>query len=333
MEEAIGRLKTYEERIKYKKGKQVDNQEKLMFIRHESKGKHFRGRGRGKHRFSQGKSHEKFKRGKMENPLIGILIKTTSRNQAMILANYNVTNVRLDLGYRQFRERLVEFNAIRVRLVTDSAARVCLVVQLAPTGTPLMLDSYTFDMCMQSWGRSSYARAMIELRVDVDLNDNIVAAMPKITREGYYTCTCEINNLKKNSQTSRGISVGQKMGFKPKQVYQPVSKKPFEEPTSVNKKKNVEPTKENVDASSYSTTPVIEKIDKIEKLIIEGKVTLVDNDGKPLEKVSSSCDYDSEDEVESVDNDMAKFLAENDGYCNTPKNACRSGILYGGVTS
>nr|GEZ36703.1 zinc finger, CCHC-type [Tanacetum cinerariifolium] len=31
MEEAIGRLKTYEERIKYKKGKQVDNQEKLMF--------------------------------------------------------------------------------------------------------------------------------------------------------------------------------------------------------------------------------------------------------------------------------------------------------------
>nr|GEW57932.1 zinc finger, CCHC-type [Tanacetum cinerariifolium] len=61
MEEAIGRLKTYEEIIKYKKGKQVDNQEKLMFIRNESKGKYFRGRGRGKHIFSQGKSHEKFK--------------------------------------------------------------------------------------------------------------------------------------------------------------------------------------------------------------------------------------------------------------------------------
>ncbi|GJZ42978.1 ribonuclease H-like domain, reverse transcriptase, RNA-dependent DNA polymerase [Tanacetum coccineum] len=35
MEETIGRLKTYEERIKYKKCKQVDNQEKLMFTRHE----------------------------------------------------------------------------------------------------------------------------------------------------------------------------------------------------------------------------------------------------------------------------------------------------------
>nr|GEZ72216.1 zinc finger, CCHC-type [Tanacetum cinerariifolium] len=31
LEEKIGRFKTYEERIKYKKGKQVDNQEKLMF--------------------------------------------------------------------------------------------------------------------------------------------------------------------------------------------------------------------------------------------------------------------------------------------------------------
>ncbi|GJX85676.1 nucleotide-diphospho-sugar transferase [Tanacetum coccineum] len=48
-------------------------------------------------------------------------------------------------------------------------------------GTPLMLDSYTSDMCMESWGRSSYARVMIELRADVELKDNIVVAMPKIT--------------------------------------------------------------------------------------------------------------------------------------------------------
>ncbi|GKA22672.1 hypothetical protein Tco_0708634 [Tanacetum coccineum] len=41
-------------------------------------------------------------------------------------------------------------------------------------GTSLMLDSYTSDMCMQSWGRSSYARVMIELRADVELKDNIV---------------------------------------------------------------------------------------------------------------------------------------------------------------
>nr|GEV51109.1 Gag-Pol polyprotein [Tanacetum cinerariifolium] len=74
-------------------------------------------------------------------------------------------------------------------------------------GTPLMFDSYTSDMCMQSWGRSSYARVMIELQVDVELKDNIVMAMPKITREGHYTCVGEKKTVKKPSQTSRGVSV------------------------------------------------------------------------------------------------------------------------------
>nr|GEU73429.1 hypothetical protein [Tanacetum cinerariifolium] len=59
-------------------------------------------------------------------------------------------------------------------------------------GTPLMLDSYTSDMCMQSWGMSSYARVMIELQVDVELKDNIVMAMPKIIREGHYTCNVRV---------------------------------------------------------------------------------------------------------------------------------------------
>nr|GEZ91350.1 zinc finger, CCHC-type [Tanacetum cinerariifolium] len=66
LEEAVGRLKTYEERIKYKKGKHVDNQEKLMFTRHENKGKYFRGHGRGKHKFSQERNHENFKEEKKE---------------------------------------------------------------------------------------------------------------------------------------------------------------------------------------------------------------------------------------------------------------------------
>nr|GEY70826.1 hypothetical protein [Tanacetum cinerariifolium] len=111
-------------------------------------------------------------------------------------------------------------------------------------GTPLMLDSYTYDMCMQSWGRSSYARVMIELRADVELKDNIVVAMPKITKVGHYTCNVRVEyewkpsrcssykvfghaheecpkntgasekkTVKKPSQASRGVPVGQKMAF------------------------------------------------------------------------------------------------------------------------
>nr|GEV66754.1 hypothetical protein [Tanacetum cinerariifolium] len=63
-----------------------------------------------------------------------------------------------------------------------------------------------------------------------------------------------------------------------------------------------------------STTLIIEKIDKVEILIIDGKITLVDDEGKPFEKVVSSGDYDSEDEVALVDNEMASFLAKKDGY-------------------
>ncbi|GJU47969.1 zinc finger, CCHC-type containing protein [Tanacetum coccineum] len=66
LEEAIGRLKTYEERIKHKKGRQVDNQEKLMFTRLDSRGKNFRGRGRGKPKFSHNNNHDRFREEKKD---------------------------------------------------------------------------------------------------------------------------------------------------------------------------------------------------------------------------------------------------------------------------
>ncbi|GKF74542.1 hypothetical protein Tco_0220874, partial [Tanacetum coccineum] len=61
-------------------------------------------------------------------------------------------------------------------------------------GTPLMLDSYTFDMCIQYWGRSSYARALIKIRADVELKDNIMVAMPKLVGESFYTCNIRVEH-------------------------------------------------------------------------------------------------------------------------------------------
>ncbi|GKD98305.1 hypothetical protein Tco_1382202, partial [Tanacetum coccineum] len=43
--------------------------------------------------------------------------------------------------------------------------------------------------------------------------------------------------------------------------------------------------------------------------VIDGNVTLVNDEVKPLANVDSSGDHDSEDEVASVDNEMANFLA------------------------
>nr|GEZ76047.1 zinc knuckle CX2CX4HX4C [Tanacetum cinerariifolium] len=53
---------------------------------------------------------------------------------------------------------------------------------------------------------------------------------------------------------------------------------------------------------------------KIKKLLIDGKVTLVDDEGKPLEKVDSSGDHDSEDEVTSVDKKWQVRLQKKVGY-------------------
>nr|GEV78816.1 hypothetical protein [Tanacetum cinerariifolium] len=246
--------------------------------------------------------------------------------------------------------------------------------------TPLMLDSYTSDMCMQSWGRSSYARVMIELRADVELKDNIVVAMPKITKEGHYTCnvrveyewkpprcsSCKVfghiheecskntgagekKTVKKPSQTSRGVLVGPKMGFKPHKEYRLVPKKSTVS-SNGNKKKGVKPTIEvsnsnpfdvlnsvdtdgefgtnrgttnlvnnratssrssfiNVDNSSSGTTLIIEKIRMFEDLLTSEQAILVDKAGNPLKNVEFPGDNDSEDEVVSVDNDMTRSIA------------------------
>nr|GEY59267.1 hypothetical protein [Tanacetum cinerariifolium] len=52
-------------------------------------------------------------------------------------------------------------------------------------------------------------------------------------------------------------------------------------------------------------TPIIDTIGKYEN---DGQAIFIDEDGNPLKKVEYSGDYDSEDEVASVDNDMARSM-------------------------
>ncbi|GKE07121.1 hypothetical protein Tco_1399139 [Tanacetum coccineum] len=159
----------------------------------------------------------------------------------------------------------------------------------------------------------------------------------------------EKKTVKKPSQTSRGVQVGPKMGFKPQKEYRPVPKKTIAS-FSGNKKKGVEPTIEvsnsnpfdvlnsvdndeelgtyrgatnllnneaissgssfmNVDNNSIGTTPIMDKIRKFENLVIDGQAVLVDKDGNPLKKVEYPCDHDSEDDVASVDNDSEDEVA------------------------
>nr|GEX48197.1 hypothetical protein [Tanacetum cinerariifolium] len=99
-------------------------------------------------------------------------------------------------------------------------------------------------------GRSSYGRAMIELRADVELEDTIMVAMPKLVGERFYVC--------------------------------------------------------NILVEYEWKAP---RIDKLKRQIIEGKLTLVDDDGKPLPKVVSTENANSDSEVEDVVDDHAVFIA------------------------
>ncbi|GJS29083.1 hypothetical protein Tco_0489703 [Tanacetum coccineum] len=263
------------------------------------------------------------------------------------------------------------------------------VVAAKDFASPSMIDepivkekhSSLVDISIPNVEKTDLRSTMIELRVDVELKDTIVVAMPKLTREGFYTCTVRVEyewkpprcacckvfghiqdeclknpglgvakNLKKPSQAYRGVPVSLKVRFKPvKQAFRPVYTKPTAN-TSGNKKNDVEPTKKvsnsnpfdvlnsvendvdlgtngrtsnlvskepnssgssfwNVESSSTSTTSIVDKIRKFEKLIIDRKVTLVDDEGEPVKKVDYLADHDSVDEIASVDNDMARFMA------------------------
>nr|GEW62866.1 retrotransposon protein, putative, Ty1-copia subclass [Tanacetum cinerariifolium] len=70
----------------------------------------------------------------------------------------------------------------------------------------------------------------------------------------------------------------------------------------------------NINNSSTGTTFIIDKIEKFEELITSGKATLVDAADNPLKKVKFPDNYDSEDEVASVDNDMARSMAFKRNY-------------------
>nr|GEW72365.1 hypothetical protein [Tanacetum cinerariifolium] len=176
---------------------------------------------------------------------------------------------------------------------------------------PLILKKWNSDVNIFKKCRSSYVRVMIKVWAAVELKDNIVVVMPKLVGEGFHTCNVRVEYEWKPPDVSKKNNVS----------------------TSGNKKKNVKPTKEvsksnlfdvlnsvknDVDlTTSGGTSNLTSKKANSSgsPLIIDGMATLVDDDDKLLTMVVSSSDHDSEDEVASVDNDMANFLASKDvGY-------------------
>nr|GEX33559.1 hypothetical protein [Tanacetum cinerariifolium] len=219
-------------------------------------------------------------------------------------------------------------NGIDVVILVDSIWAIS--ERFANTAYGFFLKKKVAYPVVANYGRSSYARVMVKLRADVELKDNIIVAMLKITMEGHYTC------------------------FKPQKEYRPVTKNPNGS-SSGNKKKGVEPTIEvsnlnpfdvlnsvdndgefgtnkgtnnlvnnettssesffmNIDNDGEfaSNTPIGAKIEKIERQIGEGKLRLLDNDGNPIVPTSI---MESDSEVEVVFDETANLrIPTSDKY-------------------
>ncbi|GJU02367.1 cytokinin dehydrogenase 3-like protein [Tanacetum coccineum] len=215
-------------------------------------------------------------------------------------------------------------------------------------GTPLMLDSYTSDMCMQSWGRLSYARVMIELRAYVELKDNIVVAMPKITMEGHYTCNVRVEyewkpprcsscrvfghihkeclkntgvvekkTVKKPSQTSQGVSVDNDVEFGTNEGTTNLVNNGATSSGSFFM--NIDN-----DGEYASNTPIGEKIDKIKQKICEGKLRLLDNNGNPLVPTGI---VESDSELEVVFDETANLRISTSGKDRSDKGYGTNSLL------
>lgn len=307
-------------------------------------------------------------------------------------------------------------------------------------GRPIMLDSYTSTMCLKSWGRNSYARALVEVSSKEALLDSLVVAIPYPNGSGHSLekiyieyewkpprCeTCKVFDHNDDGCTKRvkpvmeNKSLVDEEGFveaykkkgkgklqgtnrqvdgirfqKPKvsYYYRPVTKpknggasasKPSVQSNTGSPTVNVgstfcnEPTNDltssttpprddqgknnnwvddinlvdlknsfdvlteqdsvlepvigttctpevisssskNTSPSPMKNTPIVDKIGKLEKLIIDGKATLVDDDGKPLKnnkvgsnpfsKVGNVVVSDSEDD-EVFDDHIGSLYSE-----------------------
>ncbi|GKB10689.1 RNA-directed DNA polymerase, eukaryota, reverse transcriptase zinc-binding domain protein [Tanacetum coccineum] len=242
-----------------------------------------------------------------------------------------------------------------VPLVAHTSYRLSLIA--TKIGTPMMLDSYTNSMCLESYGRSSYARILIKIDACIGFSDNLIMAIFELKGPGYTKETIRVEYDWEPPRCSTCLLFGHSVDDYPKahkRVVNRVEKgkggssgADEENFIEVKKKKSgVKVNQTTVDASpkkassagksskytdmtnamtseeGNSSTPLVEKIHRFEQQLIDRKCMLVDEDGKPVENVDYSGDHGSEDEVEPDDNKMTGFLASKPSGLDMVLRAC-----------
>nr|GEV34821.1 hypothetical protein [Tanacetum cinerariifolium] len=102
----------------------------------------------------------------------------------------NIWSHNTDLKKAEVKHAPVWVKLHHVPIVAYSEIRLSLIT--TQIGKPIMLDSYTSNMCVNSWGRSTYARALIEVSAEVELKDELIIAIPVGKVKGHSLATISI---------------------------------------------------------------------------------------------------------------------------------------------
>ncbi|GKC22238.1 zinc knuckle CX2CX4HX4C containing protein [Tanacetum coccineum] len=90
--------------------------------------------------------------------------------------------------------------------------------------TPMMLNSYTNSMCLESWGKSTYARILIEIDAYNYFSDNLVMAVPNLEGTGYTKETIRVEYEWKPPRCSMCLIFGHSLDDCPKAPKRVVNK-------------------------------------------------------------------------------------------------------------
>ncbi|GKA13769.1 zinc knuckle CX2CX4HX4C containing protein [Tanacetum coccineum] len=159
----------------------------------------------------------------------------------------------------------------------------------------VMLVAYTLD----GLSRSSYARILIEIDACNGFSDNLVMAVPNLDGLGYMKETIRVEYEWEPPRCSTCLIYRQSVDDCPKALKRVVNR--------VDKDKG---GSSGADDAFIEVTLQRRQVRRMLRYqLLAEKCVLLDDEDKPLEKIDYTGDHDSKDEVGSVDNEMASFLA------------------------
>nr|GEY54457.1 hypothetical protein [Tanacetum cinerariifolium] len=114
----------------------------------------------------------------IDQDVIPLMVKESTRKETHRISFANVLTT--ELPNNQVNFRTLEIHDVPMAAFTvDGLSAID-----TKLGKPIMMDSYTTSMCNESWGRSSYARVMIEIQLDRERKESMTIAMHNLEDDG-----------------------------------------------------------------------------------------------------------------------------------------------------